>query len=124
MYEIMYDTSGPFSDPQYFQNGTQPLVYSFGDPTGHGQHGDYLFGWKDDALQRGMDALGKTCGSEDCTQVLTIQDGKDAIGCRKPQQAEEDVGTTNCEFESDGAGLDEANVTTGLKTLPGGMPVA
>lgn len=32
MYEIMYDTSGPFSDPQYFKNGAQPLVYSFGDP--------------------------------------------------------------------------------------------
>jgi len=32
MYEVMFDTSGPFSDPKYFQNGTQPLVYSFGDP--------------------------------------------------------------------------------------------
>ena len=32
MYEIMYDTSG-FADPAYFQNGKQPLVYSFGDPS-------------------------------------------------------------------------------------------
>jgi hypothetical protein len=32
MYEIMHDTSGPFSDPKYFKNGKQPLVYSFGDP--------------------------------------------------------------------------------------------
>jgi hypothetical protein len=31
MYEIMFDTSG-FADPKYYQNGTQPLVYSFGDP--------------------------------------------------------------------------------------------
>jgi hypothetical protein len=31
MYEVMYDTSG-FADPQYFKNGKQPLVYSFGDP--------------------------------------------------------------------------------------------
>ena len=30
MYEIMYDTSG-FADPKYYQNGKQPLVYSFGD---------------------------------------------------------------------------------------------
>jgi hypothetical protein len=32
MYEVMYDTSGPFSDPKYFTDGKQPLVYSFGDP--------------------------------------------------------------------------------------------
>jgi hypothetical protein len=31
MYEIMFDTSG-FADPKYYQNGKQPLVYSFGDP--------------------------------------------------------------------------------------------
>jgi hypothetical protein len=31
MYEIMYDTSG-FADKKYYQNGKQPLVYSFGDP--------------------------------------------------------------------------------------------
>jgi Domain of unknown function (DUF1996) len=30
-YEVMYDTSG-FADLQYFKNGKQPLVYSFGDP--------------------------------------------------------------------------------------------
>ena len=95
MYEIMYDTSG-FADPKYYQNGKQPLVYSFGDATGYGAHGDYLFGWKDDALQRGMNALGSKCGSEYCDKVLTIQDGKAAIGCTKPQQAVEDVGNSNC----------------------------
>lgn len=30
MYEVMFDTSG-FADPKYYQNGNQPLVYSFGD---------------------------------------------------------------------------------------------
>lgn len=39
MYEIMYDTSG-FANPDYYKNGKQPLVYSFGDPTGYGQHGE------------------------------------------------------------------------------------
>ena len=43
-----------------------------------------------------MDALGSTCGSEDCTRVLSIQDGKSAIGCTKAQQAQEDVGTITC----------------------------
>jgi len=34
MYEIMYDTSG-FADAKYYQNGKQPLVYSFGDTLVH-----------------------------------------------------------------------------------------
>ncbi|KAH6652351.1 hypothetical protein BKA67DRAFT_593845 [Truncatella angustata] len=105
MYEIMYDTT-QFNNPDYWKNGKQPLVYSFGDPTGYGAHGDYLFGWKGDALQRAMDGLNTTCASEDCTQVLEIQDGKDAIGCTKAQQAQEDIGTSSW-----------------LATLPGGMPV-
>jgi len=68
-----------------------------GRSTGYGAHGDYLFGWKDDALQRAMDALGTgKCGSEDCTKVLKIQAGKDAIACRKAQQAREDVGSDTC----------------------------
>ncbi|KAH9874836.1 hypothetical protein J1614_004323 [Plenodomus biglobosus] len=106
MYEIMYDTS-EFLNPEYYKDGKQPLVYSFGDPTGYGAHGDYLFGWKDDALQRGMDSLGTTCGSEYCDQVLTIQSGAAAIACTKAQQAKEDVGST-----------------TWLKELPGGIQVA
>ncbi|KAF2727986.1 hypothetical protein EJ04DRAFT_450258 [Polyplosphaeria fusca] len=97
MYEIMFDTSS-FANAEYYKNGKQPLVYSFGDPTGFGAHGDYLFGWKDDALQRAMDSLGKKCGSEYCDQVLSIQSGKDAIGCTKPQQAKEDVGSTSCKY--------------------------
>ncbi|PMD35048.1 hypothetical protein L207DRAFT_436613 [Hyaloscypha variabilis F] len=96
MYEVMYDTSG-FADPQYFKNGKQPLVYSFGDPTGYGAHGDYLFGWKDGALQRAMDALGTNCFSETCP-VLKLQDWNSANGCTKAQQAQEDIGTSTCVY--------------------------
>jgi hypothetical protein len=66
--------------------------------TGYGAHADYLFGWKDDALQRAMDALGTNCASEDCTKVLSIQDGKSAIGCTKAQLAKEDVGSSTCTY--------------------------
>lgn len=62
--------------------------------TGHGQHGDYLFGWKGDALQRGMDALGKNgCSNDVCSTALKIQSGKDAIACTKRTQVNENVGS-------------------------------
>ena len=62
------------------------------DRVGYGQHGDYLFGWKDDSLQKAMDALptGK-CANANC-QVLKIQSAKDAIACKKPQMVRENVG--------------------------------
>ncbi|KXX73376.1 hypothetical protein MMYC01_210012 [Madurella mycetomatis] len=92
MYEVMLDTR-PFNDPKYFEGGKQPFVYSFGDSSGHGQHGDYLFGWKDDSLQRGMDNLGKNgCTLEVCN-ALKIQSGEDAIACTIPSRVNENVGT-------------------------------
>jgi hypothetical protein len=62
------------------------------DRTGYGQHGDYLFGWKDGSLQKAMDALpsGK-CANANC-QVLKIQSAADAEKCTKPQQVVENVG--------------------------------
>lgn len=65
--------------------------------TGYGAHGDYLFGWKDGALQRAMDALGKDCFSETCP-VLNLQSWDNAVGCTKAQQAKEDTGTDTCKY--------------------------
>lgn len=92
--------------------------------TGFGAHGDYLFGWKDDALQQAMDNLGGKCASEDCTQVLDIQSGNDAIACTKAQQAEEDVGSSNCTCPFINICRTQwLTLIVGLKTLPGGMAV-
>ncbi|KAK0734507.1 hypothetical protein B0T26DRAFT_737163 [Lasiosphaeria miniovina] len=91
MYEINWDTAA-FNDPRYFEGGRQPFVYSFGDATGHGQHGDCLFGWQGDALQRGMDALlGDDCLNDACA-TLKSQSAQDVVKCTKKTQVPEDVG--------------------------------
>lgn len=57
-----------------------------GDPTGYGWHGDYVFGWKGDALQRAMD---KFCGT-DCPELET-QTQEKANECAKAPTVSERV---------------------------------
>lgn len=67
--------------------------------TGYGNHGDYVFGWKGDALQKAMD----TNCNINCPQLKT-QSIAAANKCSQQQKVKEDV---------DGW----------LTELPGGMPV-
>jgi hypothetical protein len=82
-------------------------IADFDNRTGFGQHGDYLFGWKDDSLQKAMDALpsGK-CANANCS-VLKIQSAADSMKCKKTQMVKEDVG----------------NSGAWIKELPGGVMV-
>jgi hypothetical protein len=87
--EIVWDTR-PFNDPALWPtDGSQPFVFSNGDPTGYGQHADYMFGWEGDSLARAMDACANTDGVPTNCKVLTVQDTDAMNSCKKGVQVPE-----------------------------------
>ncbi|CAO2658112.1 Nn.00g073720.m01.CDS01 [Neocucurbitaria sp. VM-36] len=87
MYEVMWDTT-PFNDKSIWPtDGSQPFVYSMGDGTGYGQHGDYLFGWKDGVLQKALD---QRCMGNTCTGLKT-QKAAESTKCAVSQSVREPV---------------------------------
>ena len=60
--------------------------------TGFGHHGDYLFGWEGDALQRAMDSCLDIFGRpETCRDLggLTLQTDEEMNACTKQVQVDE-----------------------------------
>jgi hypothetical protein len=57
------------------------------DRHGYSNHGDYVFGWKDDALQRAMDTK---CNGDACA-ALKSQSPEEAMKCTVPRVVEEDI---------------------------------
>lgn len=59
---------------------------------GYSNHGDYVFGWRGDALQRAMDAR---CNGDSCT-ALESQSPEEAMECTIPRTVNEDI--DSCEI--------------------------
>ena len=94
MYEVVWDTTGFNNKAEWPADGSQPFVLSTGDSTGLGQHGDYVFGWKDDSLQRAMDTAG--CFGAQCASLKT-QNIEAAKACAVKRSAKEDY--DKCEYQ-------------------------
>ncbi|KAI1751794.1 hypothetical protein F4782DRAFT_547345 [Xylaria castorea] len=88
MYETMFDTRQFNNKAEWPADGSLPWYWSMGDNTGYGLHGDYLFGWQGDALQKAMD--GK-CSGDRCAPLKRQTDAQ-AIACTKSQQSSIDIG--------------------------------
>ncbi|KAF9522184.1 hypothetical protein CPB83DRAFT_899858 [Crepidotus variabilis] len=89
--EINWDTR-PFNDPSLWPtDGSQPFVFSMGDPYGYGQHADYMFGWEGDSLQRAMDQCTSGTGIPWDCPALTVQDVDQMNSCRVPDKVPETV---------------------------------
>ncbi|KAF2733835.1 hypothetical protein EJ04DRAFT_604147 [Polyplosphaeria fusca] len=87
MFEVVWDTSAFNNKADWPTDVSQPFMMSQGDSSGYGQHGDYVFGWKGNALQTAMDqsCFGATC------KGLKTQTFTDANKCAIKKTVNEDV---------------------------------
>ncbi|KAK3935158.1 hypothetical protein QBC46DRAFT_323951 [Diplogelasinospora grovesii] len=88
MYELMWNVSS-FMDKSIWPDSGPALIYSM-NLGGAAAHGDYVFGWKGDSLQKAMD---KNCNlNRDCPSAgLTAQSSDQYSACTIKQQAPEEV---------------------------------
>lgn len=105
-YEIVYRADA--FDGQWGPEGSdQPFVFSHGDQTGFGYHGDFLNGWDTEVLQDAIDGCrGDIRGAEDCPALKDhVQPVAKMNKCTKQQEFKEQV------------------LGAGLPSLPGCNPV-
>ncbi|KAH8885545.1 hypothetical protein GQ53DRAFT_797195 [Thozetella sp. PMI_491] len=99
--EIMWDTTSFNNKADWPEDGSQPFYLSTGDKTGFGQHADYVFGWKDDSLQKAMDS---GCYLNNC-KALTTQQTKVKNQCSVKNTVHEDTEGWLNELPGGGLGM-------------------
>ncbi|CRK17506.1 hypothetical protein BN1723_011323 [Verticillium longisporum] len=87
-YEVTFQIDD-FKDKWY--KDTPPFVYSNGDPTGYGLHGDFVNGWDTDVLQSAITNCTDASGSLNRCPLLHQFDDETMKGCRVPVRVEEQV---------------------------------
>ncbi|PSN60246.1 hypothetical protein BS50DRAFT_655859 [Corynespora cassiicola Philippines] len=85
-YEVIWDTAQFNNKADWPADGSQPFVWSFGDGTGYANHGDYVFGWQGDALQRAVD---NPC-YQNCP-TLKSQNAQAMNACTKQRVVKEEI---------------------------------
>ncbi|KAF1808881.1 WSC-domain-containing protein [Eremomyces bilateralis CBS 781.70] len=82
-YEVYY-SSDLFSDLWTEDGKTQPFVFSNGDTTGHGFHGDFLNGWSPETLEKAVNNC--VDGTPNCPeQTFTFYEQGDTQKCKLQQ---------------------------------------
>ena len=113
-FEAIWDTTA-FNDQSLWPtDGSQPFIWSFGDETGYGNHGDYVFGWKGDSLQRAMDA---NC-NVNCP-TLKSQSLQQGNQCKGQPMVNEEVDACKLRCRPNDAGTSFLTSIAGLTSLPG-----
>ncbi|KAI0206595.1 hypothetical protein F4808DRAFT_466616 [Astrocystis sublimbata] len=89
MYELMWDVREFADSADFPTDGSNPYIYSM-NVGGAAAHGDYVFGWEGDTLQKAMD---NSCNlNQDCPRAgITAQSESQYSACTIKQQAPEDV---------------------------------
>lgn len=112
-FETVWDT-GKFNN-MWPTDGSQPFVLSMGDPTGYGHHGDYVFGWEGDALQRAMNTCTDLLGLPDSCRTLAQQTDAQMNQCKQQPVVFESVEGT---YLNELPGCNPIQRGPGLATMP------
>ncbi|KAK5659521.1 hypothetical protein OQA88_723 [Cercophora sp. LCS_1] len=73
LLETVWDTRQFNKQADWPADGSQPFLWSTGDTTGYASHADYVFGWKDNSLQKAMDSHSYVTGHGLKTQSIAQQ---------------------------------------------------
>jgi hypothetical protein len=95
MFEVVWDTT-PFNNLEWPTDGKSPFVWSFGDGTGYANHADYVFGWKDDSLQKILDTPCHFMTNCSVESGATLQPVADMNKCVQTPIVDEDI--DGCKF--------------------------